>query len=305
MKVFIKHVTFFIAPILIFVLISEILLRNIPNDYSFKSNYLERNANQIVTLFLGSSHIYFGLNPEFISSKSFNAAHTSQSLDLDLKILQKYSSNLESLKIIVVPVDYFSLYSRLETSVESWRVKNYSIYYGIYNDFKVENNTELFSSKLHSNLARLKQFYLNGMDDISCSNFGWGYTYNSKTNKNLISTGKEAAARHLAKNDFYFNDNVSVLKKIITLAKNKNCAVLFVTSPAYSSYVKELNTKQMNNTVNEILKLTNSNNNVFYLNLLSDQTFIKEDFYDADHLNEIGAKKFTIKIDSFIKSLKP
>jgi hypothetical protein len=41
---------------------------------------------------------------------------------------------------------------------------------------------------------------------------------------------------------------------------------------------------------------------VKYLNLLTDKAFDEKDFYDADHLNEIGAKKFTLKIDSLINA---
>ncbi|HRB69044.1 MAG TPA: hypothetical protein PLC92_02955, partial [Chitinophagales bacterium] len=76
----------------------ELLLRDIPNDYSFKKNYLNTNSNNIEVLFLGSSHIYYGINPEYISQKSFNAAHISQSLNFDLAILEKYKDRWTNLK---------------------------------------------------------------------------------------------------------------------------------------------------------------------------------------------------------------
>ena len=66
----------------------ELLLRNIPNDYSFKKNYLNTKSNSIEVLFLGSSHIYYGINPEYISRNSFNGSHISQSLNFDLEILE-------------------------------------------------------------------------------------------------------------------------------------------------------------------------------------------------------------------------
>lgn len=304
MKAFVKYVTFFIAPILIFIIVGELLLRNIPNDYSYKSKYLDKNAQKIETVFLGSSHFYFGINPEFISSKSFNAAHTSQSLDFDLKILEKYNDDWDSLKYIVVPVDYFSLYSRLDTGIEAWRVKNYTIYYGIKSDYKIENNTEIFSNKLRVNFDRVRQFYFDDKNDITCSNLGWGFNYNSKNNNDLQLSGKTAAKRHTAKNKDQFNENVAVLKQIVEFAKNKNCNVIFVTSPAYKSYVSNLNINQLNGTVNELISLSQLNKNVVYVNLLNDSSFVKEDFFDADHLNEIGAKKFTLKLESIIKSLE-
>ena len=129
MNKFIQKSLLFCAPVLIFMLIMELLLRNIPNDYSYKKNYLDQHSNEIETLFLGSSHAYYAINPEFIHSTSFNAAYFSQSLDYDIEILKKYYKQSIKLKYIVVPIDYLSLYNRLETGVESWRIKNYIIYY--------------------------------------------------------------------------------------------------------------------------------------------------------------------------------
>ena len=304
MKAFVKYVTFFIAPILIFIIVGELLLRNIPNDYSYKSKYLDKNAQKIETLFLGSSHFYFGINPEFIESKSFNAAHISQSLDFDLKILEKYNNHWDSLKYIVVPVDYFSLYLKLETGIEAWRVKNYSLYYGIRSDYKVENNTEIFSSMFKANYGRFKQYYFKGKNDITCSALGWGLNYNSKNNKDLKISGKTAAKRHTAKNKDYFNENVAVLNQIIEFAENKNCTIIFVTTPAHIAYVSNLNANQLNSTSNVIRNLSKLNKNVIYINMLTDSSFVKEDYFDADHLNEIGAKKFTLKLETIIESLE-
>jgi hypothetical protein len=40
-----------------------------------------------------------------------------------------------------------------------------------------------------------------------------------------------------------------------------------------------------------------------YYNFLNDPSFQAEDFYDADHLDEKGAKKFTLLLDSVIKTV--
>ena len=37
--------------------------------------------------------------------------------------------------------------------------------------------------------------------------------------------------------------------------------------------------------------------NAVYYNLLTDSAFVANDYYDADHLNEIGAKKLTKLLD--------
>ena len=89
MNKFITKLIIFCLPILLGTLVLEVLLRNIPNDYSQKKEYLDENSSEIETLILGSSHSFYGLNPKYFSSKTFNASHISQSLNYDYKIINK------------------------------------------------------------------------------------------------------------------------------------------------------------------------------------------------------------------------
>jgi hypothetical protein len=300
MKKFLKFCILFISPIVIIIITSEILLRKIPNDYSYKKNFLDKNSNNIKMLFLGSSHTYFGINPEYVKSNSFNAGNSSQSLDYDLEILMKYEGKWDSLKYIVVPVDYFSLFGKLETSIESWRVKDYDNYCGIKTNNGIIDNIEILSNKLLVNQNKIKRYYLKNVSGVTCSDLGWGMEYNSKNNQDLMVSGKAAAKRHLAKNNQYFDENVKVLKSIIKFAKANKSRVFFYTSPAYKTYVQNLDNDQLNNTVRTLRRMADSYNNVIYFNFINDNEFTKKDFYDADHLNEIGARKLTLKIDRFI-----
>lgn len=285
----------------------ELLLRDIPNDYSFKKNYLNTNSNNIEVLFLGSSHIYFGINPEYFSRKSFNGAHISQSLNFDLAILEKYKDRWKNLKYIIIPIDYFSMYSTLEGGIENWRVKNYSIYYNISTYGNYWSGFEIFNGKLPSNISRTKSYLFNGKSDITCNKFGFGTTYKSKDKKDLIETGKTASKRHtkeLENNQSTFSENIQTINSIIEFANSHNLKIIFITCPAYSSYRENLNPIQLDNSVNFIKNLSAKNTNAAYYNFLTDKTFIAEDYYDADHLNEIGAKKLTSKMDSIINDIE-
>ena len=110
-------------------ILGEVVLRNIPNDYIYKKKYLDVYSNEIETLVLGSSHSFYGVNPAFFFKNTFNASHISQSFDYDLEILEKYDGYLGELKTVVIPISYFSLFHKLESGSESWRIKNYIIYY--------------------------------------------------------------------------------------------------------------------------------------------------------------------------------
>ena len=302
MRKFLIYFFVFIFPLVILGGVSEFFLRKIPNDYSYKKYYLDKHSKEVKILILGSSHTYFGVNPQFIKMNCFNAANVSQSLDYDLEILKKYKDNWDSLKYVIVPVDYFSLYERLHTSDEAWREKNYNIYFKIKIDNKLANNFEIISTKLNSNFHRLNYYYLKKISFISCSTLGWGINDSSDKNRDLLISGKEAAIRNTAKNDSCFSENVGFLKSILEFAKTKKINVILLTCPAYKSYVENLNKKQLNKTINIVTEISNGYANAKYYNFLNDKSFNKIDFFDGDHFNEIGAKKFTMILDSIINN---
>ena len=231
MNNFLRNFFLFMLPIVIVGFFADILLRKIPNDYSYKKTYLDFNSSKIEVLFLGSSHVFAGVEPAYIKTQSFNAAMVSQSLKFDFEILKKYSGKYTQLKYIVLPVDYFSLYTTLETSMEEWRVKNYNIYFDINTNKKIEYNTEILSNKIKPNLGRIYKYYFKNISDVTCSPLGRGKYYISTNKKDLFITGKEAAERHSAKNNQYFNENVEILTSIVEFAQARHSQVLLFTSP--------------------------------------------------------------------------
>lgn len=306
MRKFIKLVILFSTPFLIGIISLELVLRNIPNDYSFKRKHLDKKSNCIEVLFLGNSHFYYGINPVYMTSKSFNAAHISQSLNFDLAILEKYSDKWKDLQYIIIPIDYFSMYTTLENGIENWRVKNYNIYYDIYTYSSFWNNFEVANGKSLYNISRAKKYLYNQKSDITCNGFGFGTNYNSKDSQDLKETGKTAAKRHTVDiiDKITFYNNIQTIQSIIKFSKKQSVKLIFVTCPAYSTYRENLNYSQLNNTRSIIKQLSASNKNVYYYNLLTDTAFVSTDYYDADHLNNIGAKKLTLKIDSIINTIK-
>ena len=276
----------------------EPLLRNIPNDYSYKNNYLKNNSNKISKLFLGSSHTYYGINPEFISGNSFNGSHISQSINLDYEILKKYKNNLDELEYLIIPIDYFTLFSRMRNGVEYWRAKNYNLYYDIQLSNKLSENSEVLSINVNSNIRRIGSYYILNRTPITCSNLGYGNIY--VESKDLDETGKTAALRHTTKDFSKLNETIKILEEIIDWASKNNTEIIFYTTPAYKTYVSNLNADQLELTRKTITKLVEKNTNCSYFNLLEDPDFYASDFSDADHLNQEGAKKLSIKLDELI-----
>lgn len=299
MNRFLKKFLIFALPVIFLCLFLEFSLRRVPNDYSKKCKYLNEYAPKINTLFLGNSHTFYGIDPTYLKQNSFNASHISQSLDIDHAILYKYENNWDSLKNIVIPIDYFSFYSNLSTGVEYWRVRNYNLYYDIHEFGDWSTNTELIGN-FKFGLSKFLHFYVQKQNLITATNLGWGTGYSFEKRQNLIQTGQEAAKRHLKENNLSFESNVKYLNSIIEFAQKRNINVLLFTSPAYKTYTNLLDTAQLNETLKTIALITSKNKNVRYYNLMNDTSFMERDFYDADHLNEFGAKKLTLKMESLL-----
>lgn len=299
MKRLLVRFSIFILPIILIAILMETLLRNTPNDYLFKKNYLDENSTEIETLILGSSHSYYGLNPEYFKSNTFNASHISQSLNFDYEILNKYKHQFRNLKTIVLPISYFTLYGKLESGGESWRVKNYVLYYGLNSSTSFTDSYEILSNRLKLNIKRLVKYYLLGDSNITCNNLGWGTRYNSNYARDLKKTGISAAKRHTRedinsiKYRQIFDENILILNSILQWGKNNGVKILLLTPPAYETYRKNLNAEQLNSTISTTAEICSKYENCIYENLLDDSSFVAEDFYDADHLSEVGAKKLS------------
>jgi hypothetical protein len=304
-KKFILRLILFVVPIVLLAVAFELYLRKIPNDYAFKRNYLDKNSNQIEVLFLGNSHVFYGINPEMLDYNSFNASNVSQSLNLDLAILEKYENQWKKLKVIVLPIDYFSFFLTLEKGTEKWRAKNYNIYYKIPISFNFKDYLEIAHGKTSKNFERATKYYFHKKTHRSCNKLGFGLGNSSKHNQDLIKTGNESVRKHTIKeiDEDIRKGNLKSLHSILEFSKKHNIKVLFVTCPAYKTYTSKLDKKQLDYTIQTIEKMVSNHKNTFYINLLKDTSYHAEDFHDADHFNEKGAQKFTKRLDEIIKNL--
>jgi hypothetical protein len=308
MRKFITKISLFFIPIVIVAIVAEVLLRNVPNDYKFKHDYLSAHAPDIKILILGSSHSFFGIDPQYFDIPSFNASHVSQSMNFDAKIFETFEDKLVNLTHVIIPVSYSSLYGDVATGVEKWRVKNYVLYYGMTDSFNsFVDFSELLSNNISLNKDVILGYYVKGLSNITCSEYGWGTIYKSNIAQDLEETGKQAAVRHTRDMDSpeiqqLFIRNQQYLESIIKKCNERSIKVILVTTPAYTSYVKNLDNTQLKSTTDYLNKVDSVYPNCIYYNFLEHPAFVSEDYYDADHLSEIGAKKLSLILNTISKS---
>ena len=300
MRKLIKIVSVFILPILVIAVFIEVMLRNIPNAYQVKTSYVQRNSNTIETLILGSSHVQYGINPKYLSLKALNFANVSQTIDIDYRLLNHLEPKLPNLKNVIVRLSYTTLYEQLAISNESWRLKEYNIYSTLNLDTKVKHQFEILSVKLNANIYRIFEYYIYDTYELNATENGWGIEANSKYSKDLQKTGIATAKKHTIADKSLYAENVDYLNRIIKKCQDNGIRVLLVTTPTYSSYRSNLDTEQLESTIKIGEQMEIKYDNCNYYNLLNSSRFTEHDFFDGDHLNEIGAKKLTSYINKMM-----
>ncbi len=300
MKIFFYKIVIFFIPIAIIFSIIEYKLRIIPNNYSYKSSYLDRNAEKIEVLILGNSHSFYGLNPSYIEYSCFNAANVSQTINIDYFILKKYLTKFKSLKLVIIPISYSSLFSFIEEGKGQWRIKNYCIYYN-YPSYDVKNHFEILNGKMNYHINRITNYHFQNKGDINCSKLGFGLDYKFKHKLNFEVTGKEAAIRHTKEN---INNTLirskQLLRRIFDDCSLRGIKVVLFTPPAHRDYRKWIDEEQFKLMDYECKSLVKESSNVYYYSYFESDKFEDIDFFDADHLNHRGARKLSVILNKLV-----
>jgi hypothetical protein len=302
MKKFLKYSIILVSLLFITIISVEIFVRSLPNSYKTKNEYMLNHASEVETLILGSSHSFYDINPGFLDCKAFNLANIAQDLQYDNYLLSHYSDGYRNLKTVIIPISYFTFFSTpcKEQDDHSNLITNYHIYMDCpYGKWQIKYNFEfcyltVFKGKI---LAYLKNRVRN------CSELGWGNDYisSNKIKDAEVNSAKNAVERHTYNDWKYLKRNLDYFTDIVNFCKVRSIKLVMVTTPKYHSYYDLVdNTTQQKETFRLIEELKNKYD-IPYYNYLKDPRFVADDFYDADHLNEKGAEKFTKIINAEIE----
>jgi hypothetical protein len=287
-----RKLALFFIPIIIAAFILEMTLRSIPNDYKFKKQQLLMRSDSIEILILGGSHTAYDIIPDYLNKNSFNLAYVSQTLHLDKLVFNRFKSQLPNLRVVILMMAYPTLSHKPNEGEESWRKFNYYRYYDIKPEQKLQAYyLELFNIPFNQNIDRIIN-YLTKKTILTCDSDGWFHNYTHLKSVDLEKTSVTAAKRH-ENGSQDFTSNLATLEELIETCRQDNIKVFILSMPLYKTYIKHLNPEKLAKTFNVTIQIANKYDNVEYLNFSSDPRFESLDFYDADHLNDLGAKKFT------------
>jgi len=303
MKHLLYKIALFLIPIVLVWLAVEVFYRSAPNNYTFKYKQLEAQKASVETLIFGDSHAFFGINPEFLNTKSFNASNISQSLYFDELIFNKYLDEMPRLKTVVITIGYTSLSQQDNTSEDVWRKYFYTnqmdLEVPIVSNWDIKKYSLALTRRFKKSVELSQKYHAEG-SVIGCDNSGWGYYYTVENSIKDI----EANAVYIAKKHedglLDFTVNTKRIQKIIEESIAKGISIQLVFMPVSSAYAEQVNSNKVNAINNTLEALSKANKNTNYYNLFQDSRFNNSDFYDANHLNTKGAKKCSIILDELI-----
>ncbi len=306
MKKILLKIFIFSLPLLIAYVYVEGKLRKIPTTYSIKKKTLDTKAKEINTVILGSSHALYGIDPEYFKNPTINLSNSSQSLYFDKEILMQQIDNLPKLKTVVFTMSYMALYYDMNDVTESLRTYAYYHYWGIKN-----HDFSYLDSKNHSIIAflgvpRVISAAKTGFKQISdeggsITDYGFNKMDSTDCNKRVTDTlGKQKLFYHktLIK-QHNLKINIDIMEEMLNALKKRNINVYIIYAPAYKTYYQYFDDAQVKSN-DSVINVLCKRYDAHYFNWVKDTSFVKQDFYDNDHLNKYGAAKFSTILDSVI-----
>ena len=299
MKRFLKYSIFFLALLAILLGCCEVIVRNMPNSYTYKNDWMQENAQRVKTLVLGGSHNYYGVMPSEIGDSVFNLANVSQGHEYDYFLLTKFQKKLISLKNLVIIIDESNIFDSPfeDDDLEWFRAIYYKIYYGYpkHSDFSIYNFEISNFSSFNQKFPKAVKYLFTGKTSPDCDSLGWGCTFFAPEKFDttaMTAAAKKVIERHRCKNWANVDDNVQYLNRIGDWCKHRGVNLIVITTPMWDKFIEMTSHKQiavMRKVINDFTTAYGAK----YKDYLLDPRFQGIDFNDPDHLSNVGAKKFS------------
>lgn len=304
-KFLIKIFCLLLLPFVLFAGIIEWRIRQVPNDYRYKHEWMLKHAPSVQVLALGASTSLYGIIPKHFDKSAFNLAFVSQSLKYDDFLFFKYIDQCDSLEYLIWPISYFVVRSKgLEYGDTWWRVKSYCIYMDCdYHTINPKFCLEIFQKE-----KRQKFFdIIYGKENwMTCDSLGWSKRYSIEKERIIDPKAWEERgsykAQYHSKNPdkIILDKNIAYITHVIKECEKRNIKVLLLTPPTHPTYYNYVNPSQAEEINFVCTSLCNKYNNVMFFDFFKDNRFEYIDFYDPDHLSNFGAEKFSILLNKYI-----
>lgn len=290
MRRFVVKCLIMLLPVLLTLAAAEAYMRSVPNLYDYKNRYMLANRNRVETLILGNSFSLEGINPNMLRH-AFNLANSSQALEHDAYLLEHYAP-YQRLKTVILPLGGNLYVEQLERIPSlSHRASYYQIYmdypkHGVLSEYGFEiSNLNVCRQRIHA----YRELRRQGRS-LACDSLGFGPERLADKTATWQTDGL-APALEAEKVDSISRANMPYLERIADFCRARDVRLIVVVIPQWrrQAPVKAYELEAVNRAARTLVERYN----IEYRNYLSDSRFTADDFFDARHLSDRGADKFT------------
>lgn len=310
MKKFIQNVIAMSIIILLLFIVIEFLLLLRTNTYAYKRTYVEEHIDDIQVLLCGNSHIEFALKPDLIGEGSFNLAISGRKTIYDVELAKRYVPQMKSLKALIMPLDYFGFYfgrarsnPRDREKDDTFMSSTYKCMYYKYMGIRVDSPW-YWSEFINSKLDFMSRFWRTDKDIRECDSLGYnrrelanrrvGWAYHSLPK--LVDMAK-------ASNMAEYNRHYQYYRTLAQLSQQRGVRLVLLGTPMYKTYQEAMNKELELEILAFVKDLQEEYPNVEYYDFSHDERFEPDDFYNASHLTEQGAAKFSKILAEIVNAL--
>lgn len=288
---FLKYILLFAAPILLFFVAGECYVEHLPNPARDKHQWMTAHHDAVTTLVLGDSHAFYGIRPDLLGDSAYSLAMTSQTLRYDDYLLHHYP--MPRLRDVVISVSYFRLWEDFETlGVGDHLISRYHIYMDADLHHAPKYHLECFHRREF--IERLKSLYLP--PQLSWDARGWGDNYTLDRRADDWDNAAERVAENTYTDTTVVALNEALLHHIIDFCRQQGARLTLVNTPVTPTFRHHEVPRQVDVNEQTLRRILRQHPEVRYLDYEADPSFGPDDFYDADHLSNLGAEKLTKKI---------
>jgi hypothetical protein len=260
---------------------------------------VKKHADEIECLLLGNSHIEEGLIPDSMGTGVFNMAISGRYLVYDAALAQMHVPAMHNLKVLVVPYEYFEFYlgrnvptqAKMDTREElspTIKCMNYK-YMGLRVD-----GFWYWSEFLNSNEDFMKRFVMRDDQLLNCDSLGYMELKSSSKKNNWKKKGLPDEIDLTKSKDSKLTDQLyKDYETLANVTKDNGVRLVLLSTPMYRTYRDMMNKELMQEMSSHVHALQEKYPHVEYYDYASDDRFGDNDFQDASHLTEIGARKFS------------
>lgn len=306
---FVKISCFFFIPVILVYVVLEALVIQIPTSYKLKGEYLNKNADNIEIMFLGSSQIKNSVNPKLIDRSSINLSSTSQHHNTDFKILKQTRDRIPKLNTVILEVSY-GHFELPHNTKYFWKNNLFLKYYNVntfdratyFKDELIYTSRPGYFSKqlINHYIKKTVQYSFNeyGFDE---NNFEGKFKKHKYNVEKLLKTNVKIERRaHLN----LFNYNVNYFYRMLDYCKKEGFEVVIVSPPIFKSYNALRNPDILRRRDSIINIISKKYDNIYFFNSEEDSYFKANSFRNENHLNPNGAELYSEKMNDILNTIK-